>query len=118
MKALEPLPRCKHCGSLARPNIFAFADTTYIWEFSQEQADRFNKWRELNRDKRIVIIECGAGIDCSGIRRHGEDLCSQLPRATLVRINPREAQTPSTQHVSLYMSALEAMEEIEIVLAR
>jgi NAD-dependent SIR2 family protein deacetylase len=118
MRASEPLPRCKHCGSLARPNIFGFADTTFIWELSLEQADRFRKWQETNGQRRIVIVECGAGIDCPGIRRHGEELCAQLPSATLVRINPRDAQTPSTQHVSLYMPALEAIEKIRSMIAR
>lgn len=116
MRAIPPLPRCRNCGALARPNLFAFADTGYIWDIGERQADDFRQWREKNKGRRIVIIECGAGTTVPGIRRHGEDLCRSLPHTRLIRINPREAHTTSPGQISLFLGAAEALARIQEML--
>jgi len=88
MRALDPLPLCPHCGTIARPNIYLFGDTdeTYVWEEAQGSAKCFRDWRENNKDKKVLILEIGVGVD--GLKRHAKQYLNEFSDATLVRINP------------------------------
>ena len=104
----SPLPRCPHCGGLARPNIMMFHDWGWLDENARLQAGRLNRWRADTRNP--VIIELGAGVDVPSVRLFSED---QARFAPLIRINPRAPQRPPrTEGVSLATGALEAMQEI------
>jgi NAD-dependent SIR2 family protein deacetylase len=95
----SPLPRCPHCGGLARPNILMFNDGGWLPERTDAQLSRLESW--LERVRRPVVIEMGAGIDIPSVRRLGESL-----RAPLIRINPRAPDVRQTRDVGLAMGAL------------
>lgn len=88
MAALEPLPICPSCGSVSRPNIFISGDNdeSYIWEESQDSASLFRAWRRKNKDKKIVILEIGVGVD--GLKKHITQHSNEFNDSTLIRINP------------------------------
>lgn len=92
-KALEPLPVCPECGSMARPNILMFGDWDWLSSRTFAQTDRFDRWkREVAAEKiKVAVIEIGAGTAIPSIRRMSENTAKQF-NTSLIRINPREYQ--------------------------
>ncbi len=104
------LPRCPHCGELARPNVLMFGDRDWLSSRSDQQRQCFYVWKSMVTTEKIVTLELGAGSSVGGIRRMG----ASMPD-TLVRINPREAKGPPGT-ISLAMGALEALQAIDAVI--
>ncbi len=96
MRARPPLPDCPFCGSLARPNVLMFGDWNWQPERGREQARRLRDWLEAIGNKKLAVIECGAGTAVPSVRRLSEQLVAR-PGTRLVRINAREADVPSGQ---------------------
>lgn len=92
-KAQEPFPKCPECGKIARPNIMMFGDWDYLSSRSDAQMKRFGRWKlEMNEnEKKVAVIEIGAGTSIPSIRRMSESAAKQF-QTPLVRINPRESQ--------------------------
>lgn len=107
----EHVPRCPHCGVVARPNILMFGDYSWLSARTDRQGDSFRHFLTQHRDDRLVVIEIGAGTAVSTIRRLSEHLGSQR-LTTVIRINPRE---PHIQfpHISVPCTALQALRGIE-----
>lgn len=108
-RAVGDLPRCPHCGALARPNVLMFGD--FAWEptRSDTQQTAMDDWLAARADARLTVIELGAGTAIPSVRYHSEELQSRGAR--LVRINPTEAHGPAGT-ISLKSGALEAIREI------
>jgi NAD-dependent SIR2 family protein deacetylase len=109
-RARAPLPRCPACGRMARPNILMFHDGAWLTERAEAQDARLADWRAGLRDRRLVLIECGAGTDIATVRWTGEALL-RSHNATLIRINPRNPEGPRGT-LSLPMGARQALEAI------
>lgn len=103
----SPLPRCPHCGDIARPNILMFGDAYWLGDRSNVQNDRYYQFLNRNNDKKIVIIECGAGTAVPTVRYECESVKGQL-----IRINPRDSHGP-IDTISLAMNAQKALEKID-----
>ena len=110
-KALPPLPKCKNCGSLARPNVLMFNDFQWIPHRTEAQEFRFNLWLEKvqNRKQKLVIIEIGAGKAVPTVRLTSERI-ARLLNGFLIRINPRDYDVPTNINaVSLKVGGLEGL---------
>ncbi len=112
-RAARPLPRCRHCGGMARPNIMMFDDFSWLADRHYEQQQRFGQWLQPLQKKsaRLAIIELGAGSAIPTVRYTCEKL-SQIFGGTLIRINLREANVPSG-HFGLATGALEGLRLLE-----
>lgn len=112
-EAVDPLPICRHCGKLARPNVLMFDDWTWISSRSESQAARFATWlRHIARsDMHLVIVEIGAGEAVPTVRNLSESV-ARIHDATLIRINPRDYRVPHEKHISISLGALEAIRGI------
>ena len=108
------IPRCIHCGAVARPNILMFGDFSWISRRTERQEERFREFLRRHEEGRLVIVECGAGTAIPTIRLLGERH-GRRGGATLVRINPREPRAP-LPHLSLPLGALEGLNGIDAVL--
>lgn len=86
-------PRCPACGATARPNILMFGDGGWRFERSDLQERRLDRWLASLGDRRLVVIELGAGTAVPTVR-HFSERVTRRPGATLVRINPRESHGP------------------------
>jgi NAD-dependent SIR2 family protein deacetylase len=106
-RALPPLPRCPHCGGLARPNVLMFGDGEWLADRTDEQYDRYQQWRRQVRNCRLVVVELGAGTAVPTVRLECEST-----EGTLIRINPRESASPRGG-VSLPVAANEAIAKID-----
>lgn len=95
---LGDLPTCPHCGGLARPNILMFGDGYWLWQRSNAQRTRLDKF--LNTYQNPVVIELGAGTTVPTVRRFGERFAPNL-----IRINPRDDGLPAKGGVSLKVGA-------------
>jgi len=93
--AAGPLPKCKNCGRLARPNILMFGDWNWIPDRTNEQGERLRKWLQtVNAAKaRLAIIEMGAGHAVPTVRLQSQRTGKNI-NATLIRINPRDYDVP------------------------
>jgi NAD-dependent SIR2 family protein deacetylase len=113
-RATGPLPRCRKCGGLLRPNILMFNDVAWNYNRSDEQEKRFNSWIQdvERRMARVVIIECGAGVTVPSVRAAGERLLRSL-NSTLIRVNTRESDGPEGS-IPISMGARAALVELEI----
>lgn len=106
------LPQCPHCGALARPNIMMFGDWAWVDRGGTAAQHRLDQW--LDRVERLVVLEIGAGTAIPSVRMMSHRAIVDHG-AHLVRINLREAQTPSG-HVGLATGALRALTAIEALL--
>ncbi len=96
-EAKEPLPLCKSCKKLIRPNILMFGDYDFNESRSQMQSSLYHEF--LNRiDPKdvLVILEFGAGHAVPTIRNEGEQLLHYNKCDTkLIRINLRDFDPPT-----------------------
>jgi NAD-dependent SIR2 family protein deacetylase len=108
-RALGPLPKCRHCDALARPNILMFGDWSWLGHRTEAQEARFAGWLEAlaNSSARLAIIELGAGSALPTVRFTSERIAHQF-RGTLIRLNPREAEVPAGQ-IALALGAAEGL---------
>jgi NAD-dependent SIR2 family protein deacetylase len=111
-RALEPLPKCRNCLALARPNILMFGDWSWLGHRSEVQQKRFSKWlNELAKSPaRLVVVELGAGSAIPTVRHTSERVVERLG-GTLIRINPREHEVPSG-HIGLPFGAADGIGRI------
>ncbi len=105
-------PHCKHCGQVARPNILMFDDWGWNPKRAIQQERQYNKWLKANHNKNLAIIEIGAGTAIPTVRLEGESLAAKFPKATLIRINPREPQIDKNLGYALAMGGLKGIEAI------
>jgi NAD-dependent SIR2 family protein deacetylase len=108
-RALDPLPRCKNCPALARPNIHMFGDGSWLSHRTGAQQERFYRWLNgLHRaSAKLVLVEIGAGSTIPTVRRTSERVIEQLG-GKLIRINPREQEVPMG-HMGLPFGAAEGI---------
>ena len=111
-KAQSPLPGCRHCRSLARPNVLMFGDGLWNSNRADAQDVRLQSWlRELKQAKaKVVVVEIGAGTAIPTVRHQSEIVAHDLG-ATLIRINPREADVPRGA-LGLSMNSAEGIQRI------
>ena len=108
-RAVGELPRCPHCGQLARPNILMFLDSHWVPARSDAQERALDDWLMAGDRENLTVLEFGAGTAIASVRRRGERL--QREGATLVRINPRESTGPAGT-ISLKAGALTAIQAL------
>lgn len=105
-RAANPLPTCHSCGGMVRPNVLMFGDFGWIEDREAAQQRRYRQWLQSIEPDKLTIIECGAGTAVPTVR-----IESQSHPATLIRINPREPETPPGG-ISLACGALEGISRI------
>jgi NAD-dependent SIR2 family protein deacetylase len=110
------IPRCIRCRATARPNILMFGDWSWISDRTAGQERRFDEFVCDARDKKLVVIEMGAGTAIPTIRHLSEQLGSRCG-AAVIRINPREGQIVAP-HISIPCGALQGLLGIDAALAR
>jgi len=111
-EALEPLPQCKNCQRLARPNVLLFGDEGWNHERTRKQRLRFMNWlhKIWRKGFKLTIIEMGAGMVLPTIRAYSEYI-AKTNNGTLIRINPCDDQAPSG-HISIPLGGAEAIDQI------
>jgi len=110
-RARGELPACRHCESVARPNVLMFGDTRWVGTRTQRQKQRFRSWLGRVDGAELVVVEAGAGTSVPTVRMQCEQIARQYG-ARLVRINPGEPDAPPGA-LSLEMGALEALRAIQ-----
>jgi NAD-dependent SIR2 family protein deacetylase len=112
-EAEDPLPSCPYCGGLARPNILMFGDWEWIPHRTSGQEFRLDRWLTGLDDKgyQLVVIEIGAGKAVPTVRLFSERVKDRL-FGTLIRINPRDYDTPSGRDISIPLGGLEGIRAI------
>ncbi|ABE33196.1 sir2 family protein [Paraburkholderia xenovorans LB400] len=105
-RCIGPLPRCKRCGAISRPNILMFWDSAWLSSRADAQAARLAGW--LRTVERLVVVEVGAGTALPTVRRFSE---RHGPR--VIRINAREAQIDPARGVGIEGRAVEILTAID-----
>jgi len=109
-RAKEPLPYCKKCKAVARPNILMFGDWNWLEHREVKQRERFSNFlRQIGRSK-LAILEFGAGEMVPTIRKLSE-IVAQDFNATLIRVNPRDYSVPDGA-ISLKVGAKDAIDAL------
>lgn len=108
------IPKCINCGGVARPNILMFGDFSWLSDRTRRQERNFDEFVTDSRSGRMVVVEMGAGTAIPTIRATSERLGRSCD-ATVVRINPREAQI-GAPHLSIPLGALDGLRRIEPLL--
>jgi NAD-dependent SIR2 family protein deacetylase len=115
MRARPPLPRCPDCGAVSRPNILMFGDWSWLPDRTRIQERAFDQFLANNADRRIAVIEMGAGSAIPTIRATSERIGWNFEHASVIRINPREPEIKAP-HISLPCGALEGLRNIDALL--
>nr|MEE2825578.1 Sir2 family NAD-dependent protein deacetylase [Planctomycetota bacterium] len=111
LRAVSPLPRCPKCHSIARPNILMFQDGDWVSRHAREQLDRYEQWLNQLAGHSLAVLEIGAGTAVPTVRMEAERL-ARLPGATLIRINPRDHDSPGDA-LSIRQPAVEALQHLD-----
>ncbi len=106
-RAHSALPRCPHCGALARPNLLMFGDCDWLDRRYTAQRRRYRAWLETVQDRRLVAVELGAGTAIPTVRHTCEYAAWRL-----IRINPQDTQSPDPG-VLLPVGALEGLTRLD-----
>jgi NAD-dependent SIR2 family protein deacetylase len=111
-QAVEPLPRCRNCSALARPNILMFGDWSWVGRRTDDQQGRFSAWlkRLAEQSAKVAVIELGAGNAIPTVRGLSEHVVKRLG-GRLIRINPREDSVPA-DHIGLPLGAADGIQRI------
>jgi NAD-dependent SIR2 family protein deacetylase len=111
-RAQEPLPKCRNCSALARPNILMFGDWSWIGDRTENQRARFQTWLdELARcSATLAVVELGAGCAIPTVRQTSELVMRKI-RGRLIRINPRDHAIPLGQ-LAIPLGAKEGLQRI------
>lgn len=111
-RALEPLPRCRNCPALARPNILMFGDWSWLGHRTDHQHERFSGWLDelAQQSATVAVIEMGAGGAIPTVRHTSERVFQRL-NGKLIRINPRDDSVP-TGHIGLPLGAADGIRQI------
>jgi len=109
------IPRCPGCGGVSRPNILMFGDWSWLPDRTRIQEQLFDDFLARNADRRIAVIEMGAGSAIPTIRATSERIGWNLKSATVIRINPREPDIKAP-HISMPCGALEGLRKIDALL--
>ena len=112
LTARAPLPRCPHCGALARPNVLMFNDVDWSAHVRYAQEAHFARWLGSIRGRRLVIIELGAGTAIATVRMLGERLVAERHPTSLIRVNP-DATDEEEPVVPIRLGAAEALRQID-----
>jgi NAD-dependent SIR2 family protein deacetylase len=119
---VSTIPKSKYDNQYARPNVCLFNDKKYFNTTRFYEIDKiFSEWyitmSKLN--KRIVVLEIGAGIIVPTIRERSEtfikdylinvDVDNKEDYAKLIRINPVYTNVPEG-HISISLTGLKALE--------
>ena len=115
MRAIVPLPRCPDCGKVSRPNILMFGDWEWLPDRTRIQEHAFDLFLKAHVDRRIAVIEMGAGSAIPTIRATSERIGWNYENATVIRINPREPEI-RPPHISMSCGALEGLRSIDDLL--
>jgi NAD-dependent SIR2 family protein deacetylase len=110
-RAQAPLPACRRCGAIARPNILMFGDAGWHPQRTTRQLQALEGWLRSVRDAPLVIIELGAGRAVPTVRHQCESV-ARLRGVTLIRVNPREPEGPP-RTLSLADGALAVLRRLE-----
>jgi NAD-dependent SIR2 family protein deacetylase len=102
------MPRCPHCGALARPNILMFGDWQWVEKHTDSQERRLAAW--LGSVERPVVIELGAGRAVPTVRRFSEQHGLRV-----VRINPRDYTISPSTGVGIAGGAFETLQCLDDV---
>jgi len=107
---IGPVPACPHCGGIARPNILMFNDSAWIDARHERQEIRLRRW--IERTRRAVVIEIGAGLNIPTVRRFSERMVLRH-NASLIRINPRESEIGGLAGIGIAGGALQTLAAID-----
>jgi NAD-dependent SIR2 family protein deacetylase len=110
---IGPVPACPHCGGIARPNILMFNDSAWMDARHERQEIRLRRW--IERTRRPVVIEIGAGLNIPTVRRFSERMMLRHG-ASLIRINPRESEIGGLPGVGIAGNALPTLAAIDAML--
>ena len=105
------MPRCPHCGGLARPNILMFGDWAWVSKYAERQEHRLAAW--LRAVERLVVVEVGAGRALPTVRRFSERHGSRV-----IRINPREHAISPALGVGIDGGAVETLRLLDSLLSQ
>jgi NAD-dependent SIR2 family protein deacetylase len=109
-RMVSEMPRCPHCGELARPNILMFNDGDWVPDRMEMQYAHLQTW--VSSVQRPVVIEIGAGTAIPSVRRLGE-----VFKGPLIRINPRESEVHRGSDIALPTGALNGLRMLQAQLA-
>lgn len=111
-RAVEPLPKCRNCRALARPNILMFNDCSWLGHRADVQDVLFSEWLKLlhKASAGLTVIEFGAGTAVPTVRWTSERIANQVG-GRLIRVNLSECDVP-TGHIGLPLRAAEAIQRI------
>lgn len=109
-------PFCPRCQRVARPNILMFGDYAWLHQRSAAQEQRFDHFLQQHREKKLIVIEIGAGTAIPTIRHLSERL-GQGSRTCVVRINPREPHIRGN-HLSFAAGAVETLTALHKILEK
>lgn len=110
---MGPLPACPSCGGIARPQILMFHDSGWVSDRHERQRARLQAW--LERLRRPVVLEIGAGINVATVRRFSQRVVLGH-QGSLIRINPGEHDIGNLQGIGIGAPALQALRAIDAVL--
>jgi hypothetical protein len=87
-----------------------FGDGDWVEDRYDQQDARLQRW--LDKVRRPVVVEIGAGTAIPSVRHFSQDMVRRR-KGRLVRINPRDFEVPTRRDVGIPAGAVAALTAIE-----
>jgi len=105
---------CPHCGEIARPNILMFNDWQWNEKRTNSQIKRIEAWLESIQNKKLVIVEIGAGVEIPTVRLYSQKIAKNIKNAKLIRINPKDFDIDNHLGWSIPFGGLRGLELLKV----
>ncbi len=103
------IPRCRYCNNIARPNILMFGDGDWIETRTHTQYINQERW--LEKIRRPVVIEIGAGTAIPSVRYFSQRMQREY-QAKLIRVNPAEYFSLTKSFASIPEGACTVLQQL------
>ncbi|CAD8077613.1 unnamed protein product [Paramecium sonneborni] len=111
-EAADPLPKCEF-NHILRPNILMFNDWDWISTIYIKQEEYFNEFIKKYNNKKVCVIEIGAGTAIPSIRLKGDRILNDIKDSILIRINPSENDAEENKkYYSIKKGGLEGIKSL------
>lgn len=113
-EAIPPLPKCPFSDKLARPNTLFIGDWDWNPTRFLNQSKKIENWLNniKNQNQNLIILEIGAGIQVTTVRRKSEQTLEEIENSFLIRVNPEHLIVPQ-KSVSIGLSAKNFFKKIQ-----
>lgn len=103
---------CIHCGNRSRPAVMMFNDWMFNDLIVRRQQANYGAWRAKMHKRKMIVLEIGCGNTVKTARVESSNLSRKFG-VPIIRINPDQLNSQSSNIITVKSGALEFLVELQ-----